>query len=69
MPYVRISLDEFEEKDLVEYLEELGYLVSKTDPPQDNQSLATKLFEYFRGDNSTPGFVKDYVYENAGRIL
>ena len=65
---VEVSLDEWTEKELCDYLEDLGYTVTKT--PEDTDWL-TRLADakFYHHPEQFDKLFSEYVYQKLGRIV
>lgn len=64
---VEVTLDEFDEKDIVKYMEDLGYTMTKT---PDEVFMLNKLADakfYNLGDFDR--MFADFIYSQTGRII
>lgn len=62
-----VSLDEFEEKDIVKYMEDIGYTLTKS--PDDSFQLNKLADAKVYTPESFDTLFSDYIYNTIGRII
>lgn len=62
-----VSLDEFDEADIVKYMEDLGYTMTKT--PEDSFQLHKLADAKMYHPQSFDNVFAEYIYNTIGRII
>jgi hypothetical protein len=64
---VEINLDEWEEKEIIEYMEDLGYVLTKT--PEDSFMLEKLADAKVYHPENFDKLFSEYIYKTIGRIV